>query len=467
MKTLLLLLPSLILCSTGIGATATDKFSRPELLVEPTELAKPDVSKSFIILDARTEKEFKQSYILGARWADHEAWSKAFENGQDKQAWSKRIGELGIRPDSKIVVYDDSKMKNAARIWWILHYWGIDDVRLLNGGWKTWNAESLPIDKNPPGAIEKAEIDLKPSSERLATKSQVLDWVNNKKVQIVDARSDKEFCGIDKQENQRAGAIPGAKHLEWSDLIDGKTDRFKSPKELRQLFEKANIQLDLPVASHCQSGGRASVMVFGLELMGAKDVRNYYRGWSEWGNATDTPIAVSDNSAEKETKKMSKTLNFTMKSLDGTDVDLSKYQGKVVMIVNVASKCGFTPQYEQLQALHERYAKEGLAILGFPCNQFLSQEPGSAEEIKEFCRINYGVTFDMFSKIELNGDGACDLYKYLTALDTKPVGSGKISWNFEKFILDRNGEVVARFAPKTKPDDPAVLNVIEKELSKK
>jgi glutathione peroxidase len=176
---------------------------------------------------------------------------------------------------------------------------------------------------------------------------------------------------------------------------------------------------------------------------------------------------LSSHATEKEEKKMPKALSFTMKSLDGKDVDLKKYQGKVVMIVNVASKCGLTPQYEQLQALHEKHAKDGLAILGFPCNQFLSQEPGTAEEIKEFCRVKYGVAFDMFAKIEVNGDSACDLYKYLAALDTKPVGSGKISWNFEKFILNRNGEVVARFAPRTKPDDPEVLKVIKEELAKK
>jgi glutathione peroxidase len=169
---------------------------------------------------------------------------------------------------------------------------------------------------------------------------------------------------------------------------------------------------------------------------------------------------------EKEAKKVSKPLSSTMKSLDGKEVDLSKYQGKVVLIVNVASKCGFTPQYEQLQALHEKHSKDGLAILGFPCNQFRSQEPGTADEIKEFCRVNYGVTFPLFAKVEVNGDGACELYKNLTALDTKPVGPGKISWNFEKFIIGRSGEVVARFAPKTKPDDPEVLKVIEAELAK-
>ena len=154
------------------------------------------------------------------------------------------------------------------------------------------------------------------------------------------------------------------------------------------------------------------------------------------------PVALagclSSNTIEKETKKVSKPLSFAMKSLGGKDVDLSQYQSKVVMIVKVASKCGLTPQYKQLQALHEKYSKDGLAILGFPCNQFLSQEPGTADEIQEFCRVNYGVTFDLFAKIEVNGDGACDLYKSLTALDTKPVGPGKISWNFEKFMVGRN-----------------------------
>ena len=163
---------------------------------------------------------------------------------------------------------------------------------------------------------------------------------------------------------------------------------------------------------------------------------------------------------------MSKPLSFTMKSLDGEDVDLSTYQGKVVLIVNVASKCGFTRQYEQLQALHEKYSDDGLAVLGFPCNQFLWQEPGNAEKIQEFCRVNYGVTFDMFAKVKVKGKDACDLYKTLTALDTKPVGPGKISWNFEKFVIGRNGEVVARFSPQTKPDDPEVIKLIEAELAK-
>jgi glutathione peroxidase len=188
-------------------------------------------------------------------------------------------------------------------------------------------------------------------------------------------------------------------------------------------------------------------------------------------SALAAAVALTTNSssqaANRDAGEVPKALSFTMKSLDGKDVPLAQYQGKVLLIVNVASKCGFTPQYEQLESLHDKYAKDGLAVLGFPCNQFLHQEPGTAEEIRQFCTTKYGVTFPLFAKIEVNGDAACDLYKHLTALHTKPQAAGKISWNFEKFVIGRSGEVVARFAPKTKPDDPEVLKVIEAELAKK
>ena len=159
-------------------------------------------------------------------------------------------------------------------------------------------------------------------------------------------------------------------------------------------------------------------------------------------------------------------LRFKMVSLNGEEVDLAKYEGKVVMIVNVASKCGYTSQYKQLQQLHDKYAERGLAILGFPCNQFLWQEPGSAAEIREFCQTNYGVTFDMFAKVDVKGKNACDLYKFLTSLDTKPKKAGKIGWNFEKFLLDRSGNVIARFGSGTKPDVPEIVELIERELAK-
>ena len=168
--------------------------------------------------------------------------------------------------------------------------------------------------------------------------------------------------------------------------------------------------------------------------------------------------------AEDRREEVPAALNFKMTSLQGEEMDLADYQGKVVLMVNVASECGLTPQYQQLQALNEKYGEEGLAVLGFPCNQFGSQEPGSAEEIRKFCSKNYGVTFPMFSKVNVNGSDACPLYQHLKSLHTKPTGSGEISWNFEKFLLNRNGEVIARYEPRTKPDAPEVIQAIEAEL---
>ncbi len=177
-------------------------------------------------------------------------------------------------------------------------------------------------------------------------------------------------------------------------------------------------------------------------------------------------VVPFSTASEIEAKKTPAALNFKMQTLDGTEVDLGKYLGKVVVVVNVASKCGLTPQYKQLQDLQKKYGEQGLVVVGFPCNQFRSQEPGTAKEIKEFCKVNYGVTFDLFDKIEVNGENACALYKHLTALNTRPVGAGAISWNFEKFIIGRDGKVLARFSPRTKPDTPEVLKVIKSELAK-
>jgi glutathione peroxidase len=142
-----------------------------------------------------------------------------------------------------------------------------------------------------------------------------------------------------------------------------------------------------------------------------------------------------------------------VETIDGTRTDLSAYKGKVLLIVNVASKCGFTDQYEALETLYVKFAHRGFVVLGFPCNQFGSQEPGNEEQIKEFCRLNYGVTFPMFSKIEVNGGSTHPLYEFLKKKRPGILGSGSIKWNFTKFLIDRNGYVVERFAPKKKPDE--------------
>lgn len=159
-------------------------------------------------------------------------------------------------------------------------------------------------------------------------------------------------------------------------------------------------------------------------------------------------------------------LNFTMKSLDGKPVKLDKYAGKVVLVVNVASQCGYTPQYEQLEALYKKYGPQGFVVLGFPANEFGQQEPGSDAEIAQFCKQNYGVTFDMFSKVVVKGPGQCALYEYLTSPKTDPKFAGPIKWNFEKFLLARDGKVVARYRSATEPDAPEVTQAIEAELAK-
>jgi glutathione peroxidase len=145
--------------------------------------------------------------------------------------------------------------------------------------------------------------------------------------------------------------------------------------------------------------------------------------------------------------------DFSATRLDGHEEALSAYRGKVLLIVNTASQCGFTPQYSGLQALYEKYATDGFSVLGFPCNQFGAQEPGGEAEIGAFCETNYRVSFPLFAKIAVNGDGAHPLYKYLK--DARPglLGSGAIKWNFTKFLIGRDGEPVARYAPQTKPQD--------------
>ncbi|MBC1968846.1 glutathione peroxidase [Listeria marthii] len=141
--------------------------------------------------------------------------------------------------------------------------------------------------------------------------------------------------------------------------------------------------------------------------------------------------------------------DFSEKAMNGKEIELSDYKGKVLLIVNTASKCGLTPQLEGLEAMYKKLGGDNFEILGFPCNQFLRQDPGSDEEILEFCQMNYGVTFQMFSKIKVKGKDASPLYKYLT----EQTGGKKVEWNFAKFLIDENGEVVERFPSKMKPED--------------
>jgi glutathione peroxidase len=159
---------------------------------------------------------------------------------------------------------------------------------------------------------------------------------------------------------------------------------------------------------------------------------------------------------------MSTLYDYTVNDIHGKPVKLDRYKGKVVLVVNTASKCGFTPQYKGLEALYKKYHGKGLEILGFPCNQFGAQEPGTEAEIEQFCELNYGVTFPMFAKIDVNGKNTAPVYEYLKSAKPGLLGSEAIKWNFTKFLVDRNGSVLARFAPNDTPE--SIAGDIEKAL---
>lgn len=167
---------------------------------------------------------------------------------------------------------------------------------------------------------------------------------------------------------------------------------------------------------------------------------------------------------KKSNEAASSVLEFTMNDIDGKAVPLSQYKGKVLLIVNTASKCGHTPQYAALEKVYDQYKEKGLVVLGFPANEFRGQEPGTNAQIKEFCTEKYGVSFPMFSKIVVKGDSIHPLYKFLTSKEANPDFGGEIAWNFSKFLVDREGKVVARFEPKVKPDEQKVIEKIEAEL---
>ncbi|HZV35245.1 MAG TPA: glutathione peroxidase [Verrucomicrobiae bacterium] len=157
--------------------------------------------------------------------------------------------------------------------------------------------------------------------------------------------------------------------------------------------------------------------------------------------------------------------DIPLKNIDGKDTSLKEYKGKVLLIVNVASKCGFTPQYEGLEALQKKYEKQGFTVLGFPCNDFLSQEPGTPAEIKQFCSSKYNVTFPLFAKDHVNGKEAQPLYAVLTGSDSP--FPGRITWNFNKFLISRDGKIINRFGSRTKPESPEVTKAIEEALKEK
>jgi glutathione peroxidase len=169
--------------------------------------------------------------------------------------------------------------------------------------------------------------------------------------------------------------------------------------------------------------------------------------------------------ANAEARADKTALDFRMASIDGLEIDLNQFKGKIILMVNVASKCGLTPQYEGLQRLYTEYRDRGFTVLGFPANNFAGQEPGTNAEIKFFCTSNYGVTFPMFAKLSVKGEDQHPLYGLLTSRELHPQFGGDIQWNFTKFLIGRNGEILARFEPRTGPEHPEVISAIEQALA--
>ena len=183
------------------------------------------------------------------------------------------------------------------------------------------------------------------------------------------------------------------------------------------------------------------------------------------GAAVVSVVALSRTNDKMEAATVANSVyDFTMKDIDGKETNLAQYRGKVLLLVNVASRCGFTPQYEGLEKVYLKYKDRGLIILGFPANNFMSQEPGTNEEIKTFCSLKYNVTFPMFSKISVKGDDIHPLYKYLTDKQSDPQFGGDVKWNFNKFLVGRDGRIIGRFEPPVKPESPEVTQAIDKAL---
>jgi thiosulfate/3-mercaptopyruvate sulfurtransferase len=269
-----------------LALAAEPTYAKPELLIDGPTLVKN--TAKYRILDARPAKDYEKGHAPGALHVPVETWAKAMGNRPDEVVWAKTLGQLGLSADKPIVVVGLPRTVDAARVWWILRYWGFEQVRLLDGGQAAYVAAGGKLSTEAP-KVEVTKPVLRQQAERLATKEQILEGLKKGDLgPLVDARSEGEYCGTDIKA-KRGGAIPEAKNLEWTATLD-KEGKFKSAAELQKLFQEVGIDPSKPTTTYCQSGGRAAVMAFALELMGGKPARNYYGSWSEWGNDAKTPI---------------------------------------------------------------------------------------------------------------------------------------------------------------------------------
>ena len=254
---------------------AEPKYAKPEMLVTPADAAKATT----LIFDVRAKPAYAGGHIPGAVQLGIGPWGKAI-NAQKADAafWKKELAAVGVGPKATVLVYSDNVI-DMCRAWWMFELAGVPNVRILNGGWDGYIAAKLEVSTTATMANPAEPYDWVPE-KRFITKADVIELANAKDPGLLDARTPTEYA---------AGRIPGATHLEWTDLLDGKTKQFLPAATLAELFATKKVNLGQPCVTYCQSGGRASVLAFGLELMGAKAVRNYHPSWGEYGADREAP----------------------------------------------------------------------------------------------------------------------------------------------------------------------------------
>lgn len=251
------------------------KYAKPDLLIEVKQLRSLlESDEPPVILDTRSEEAYREGHIPTAQHVKESEWKTAFGEGTDVEGWSQRIAKHGITTTRTVVVYDEGITATSARVWWVLKYWGIEDVRMVNGGTLAWKEADFPLSQDLP-KVEPVEFKAKPQKDRLVTYRQLKDILGEEESehQIIDARTDAEFA---------SGRIALCEHLDWQQLVRPNTGKMRSAAELKVLFERVGFDPAQPGITYCQSGGRASVMAFALELMGGEQVANYYGSWGEW-----------------------------------------------------------------------------------------------------------------------------------------------------------------------------------------
>jgi thiosulfate/3-mercaptopyruvate sulfurtransferase len=292
-----LAIPLVLLFAFTLVASETEaNFAQ---LVTFDELTKRLGEQDLRILDARTKADYDKGHIPGAVWVDAKAVeTMAAKPGAltDRATWEKWIAPLGISPKTDVLIYDARRQLDAARLWWLLTYLGVERVGLIDGNFPLWASEKRPVTTEVP-AVEPRAFKVAFRDDRHATRGDVLAAVGSKSAVIVDARSEAEFAGREKRAN-RAGHVPRSCRIEWANLV-GPDGRFLDDSTLRTMLTNAGVKAEEPVITHCQSGGRASVDAFVFERLGFK-TRNYYLGWSDWGNASETPIEVEKGSESKK-----------------------------------------------------------------------------------------------------------------------------------------------------------------------